>query len=153
MLQPDTEFNESSSEETGLTAAYSLAGLKSLSPSPMMSRHCVAGITDSEVVFNRIIVAKYKRVVLLNGKAPNNSKLTLLAWQTGLTLDGSVLGRVALPPCSLGIDPSIYVIYPRPEVKHGMGSMISSSKENRSSFARTITLVNTGMRPRGSPCR
>ncbi|KAI0910878.1 hypothetical protein F4823DRAFT_588550, partial [Ustulina deusta] len=48
-----------------LMCCNSLAGLKSLSPSPMMSRHCVAGITDSEVVFNRIIVAKYKRVVLL----------------------------------------------------------------------------------------
>ncbi|RYC58401.1 hypothetical protein CHU98_g7808 [Xylaria longipes] len=40
-LQPDLEFEESSFEETGLTTTYTLAGLKSLSPSSTTSRHRV----------------------------------------------------------------------------------------------------------------
>ncbi|TGJ83643.1 hypothetical protein E0Z10_g5149 [Xylaria hypoxylon] len=158
-LQVDLKFKEPSSEETGLATTYILQGLKSLSPSSTTSRHRVARITYSDIVFSRVVVAKHKQVVFLTAKVLNDSGLALPKGRTGLTVDGSFLGRAALPHCiagdtftlGLGIDPSIQVIYPRPEVKQSVGSMMFSTKENHTFFARTITLVNTRDETQGGP--
>ncbi|KAI0456394.1 hypothetical protein F5B21DRAFT_513253 [Xylaria acuta] len=158
-LQPDLEFEESSFEETGLTTTYALVGLKSLSPSSTTSRHRVARMAYSDVVFSHVAIPKHKRGVFLKAKVRNTSKLTLPKSQTGLTLDGSFLGRVALPRCSagdtftlgLGIDPSIQILYPKPEAKHSASSIFSLDKHNSSLFTRTITLVNIRDKPQGKP--
>ncbi|KAI0466028.1 hypothetical protein F4859DRAFT_341122 [Xylaria cf. heliscus] len=157
--QPDLEFEESSVEETGLTTTYALAGLKSLPPSSTTSRHRVARITFLDVSFSHVVVPKHKRGVFLKAKVRNTSKLTLLKSQAGLTLDGSFLGRVALPRCSagdtftlgLGIDPSIRVVYPKPEVKHGSRGLFSTAKQDNGMFTRTITLVNIRDKTQGKP--
>ncbi|KAI8631901.1 hypothetical protein F5Y19DRAFT_472788 [Xylariaceae sp. FL1651] len=159
--QPDLEFEESTFEEVGLTATYDLPGLKSLSPSSTASRQRVVRITYSNVTFNHIVVAKYKRAAFLKAKVQNSSKLTLLKGQTGLTLDGSFLGRITLPRCSpgdsftlnLGVDPSVEVIYPKPEVKRSSSSMFSLSKENSALYTRTLTLVNTRTEAQGKAVR
>ncbi|KAI3320169.1 hypothetical protein HD806DRAFT_538729 [Xylariaceae sp. AK1471] len=158
-LQPDLEFEESTSEETGLTTTYDLPGLKSLPPSSTKSKQRVARITYSDVVFNRVVVAKHKRAVFLEAKVRNASELTLLKGGTGLTLDGSFLGRSTLPRCSagdsftlsLGIDPSIQVTYPKPDVKHASSSVFSLSKEYSGLYSRSITLLNTRHEAQGKP--
>ncbi|KAI0529932.1 hypothetical protein GGR58DRAFT_495139 [Xylaria digitata] len=158
-LQPGSEFKESSFEEIGLATTYSLKGLKSLSPSSTASRHRVARITYAGVVFSRVVVAKHMRVVFLKAKVLNDSGLVLPKGRTGLILDGSFLGRAMLPHCivgdtfplSLGIDPSIEVIYPRPEVEQSVGSMVFSAKENSSLFTRSIILVNNRNDAQGKP--
>jgi uncharacterized protein (TIGR02231 family) len=149
-LQPDLEFEESTFDETGFTSAYDLPGLKTLRPSSVTSKQRVAYLKYSNVAFNRTVVAKYKRAALLTSKVCNDSQLTLLNGQAGLTLDGSFLGRVTLPRCSigdsftlsLGVDPSVQVSYPKPNFKHGSSSLFSLSKEN-TMYTRQITLANT----------
>ncbi|KAI0444338.1 hypothetical protein F4803DRAFT_549344 [Xylaria telfairii] len=158
-LQPDLEFEESSFEETGLTTTYALVGLKSLAPSSTTSRHRVARMAFSDVVFSHVVVPKHKRSVFLKAKVRNTSKLTLPKSKTGLTLDGSFLGRVVLPRCSagdtftlsLGIDPSIQVLYPKPAAMHTASSLFFPAKQDNTLFTRTITLVNSRDESRGKP--
>ncbi|RWA04523.1 hypothetical protein EKO27_g10582 [Xylaria grammica] len=158
LSQPDPEFQRSGLEEAGPATTYILEGLKSLSPSSAASRHRVGCITYSDVVFSRVVVAKHKQVVFLKAAVRNDSKLVLPKGQTGLTLDGSFLGRAALPHCptgdtftlGLGIDRLIQVIYPKPEVKPISDSM-SFSRESGTLFARTMTLVNTQDETQGNP--
>jgi len=150
-LQPDLEFEESTFEETGFTSTYDLPGLKTLRPSSVTSKQRVAYLKYSKVTFSRLVVAKYKRAALLTAKVCNDSQLTLLKGQAGLTLDGSFLGRVTLPRCSvgdsftlsLGVDPSVQVSYPKPNFKHSSSSLFSLSKENTGLYTRLITLANT----------
>ncbi|KAI1748420.1 hypothetical protein F4782DRAFT_542820 [Xylaria castorea] len=158
-LQPDLDFEESSFGETGLTTTYALVGSKSLSPSSTMSRQRVARMAYSDVIFSHLAIPKHKRGVFLEAKVRNTSKLTLPKSQTGLTLDGSFLGRVALPRCNagdtftlgLGIDPSIQVHYPKPEAKHSISSLFFPGKQGNSLFIRTITLANVRDKPLGKP--
>ncbi|KAJ9142920.1 Mucoidy inhibitor-like protein [Pleurostoma richardsiae] len=143
------EFEESLFEETGLTATYDLPGHKSLSPSSTASKQRVARISFTNVAFSYTIVAKYKPVAFLKAKLRNTSKLTLLKGPAGLSLDGSFMGRSTLPRCSagdsftmsLGVDPSIRVAYPKPEVKRSTTGLFS--KEDSSAYRRTITIGNT----------
>jgi hypothetical protein len=149
--KPDLGLEEPAFEETGLTITYDLPGVKSLSPSSSTSKQRVVRIAYSNAVFNHVVVAKHKRAAFLKTMLQNSSKLTLLGGHTSLTLDGSFLGRTALPRCSpgesftlnLGVDPAIQVVYPKPEVKRSSSSVFSLSSSDSSLYTRTLTLVNT----------
>ncbi|KAH8882563.1 hypothetical protein GQ53DRAFT_753611 [Thozetella sp. PMI_491] len=146
---PELSFQESSFEETGLTATFDLPSLKTLKPSSTASKQRVAHVTFTNIVFSRTVVAKYKPVAYLRAKLRNQSKLTLLKGPTGITLDGTFMGRSSLPRCSagdfftmsLGVDPAIKVSYPGPEVKRSTSGLFT--KEDCSAYTRTITLLNT----------
>ncbi|KAI0150676.1 hypothetical protein GGR57DRAFT_471172 [Xylariaceae sp. FL1272] len=149
--EPDLEFEESVVGETGLTTTYDLPGVRCLPPSSTMSKQRVVRMTYSNVVFKHVVVAKCRKAAFLKTSVRNTSKLTLLKGQTSLTLDGSFFGRTTLPRCSpgetftlsLGVDPSIRVTYPKPEVKRSSSSMFSLLKENITLYTRVVTLVNT----------
>ena len=146
---PSLGFVDSLIEETGLTTAYDLPGTKTLVPSAGSSKHRVARLSLTNVMYNYTIVPKYKAVAYLKAKIRNSSKLTLLRGDLGLTLDGSFLGRTSLPRCSagetltlgMGIDPSLKVQYPGPDVRRATTGLFS--KEDSSVYNRTITLENT----------
>lgn len=151
MLEPIPEltFQDSSFEETGLTATYDLPHSKTLKPSTTPSKQRVARVSFSNVAFSRTVVAKYKPAAYLRARLRNTSKLTLLRGPTGLTLDGTFLGRSTLPRCSagdsfnipLGVDPAIRVSYPKPEIARSTTGVFS--KGENSVYTRSITLVNT----------
>ncbi|KAK4130684.1 hypothetical protein BT67DRAFT_436894 [Trichocladium antarcticum] len=146
---PTVAFQDSSFEETGLTATYDLPHLKTLAPSRTASKQRVARIAFTNAVFTRTVVAKYKPAAYLRARLRNTSKLTLLKGPTGLTLDGTFLGRSALPRCSagetfavpLGIDPAIRVAYPKPDVTRSTTGVFSRGESTV--YRRSITLVNT----------
>lgn len=146
---PEVSFQESAFEETGLTATYDLPNLKTLKPSSTQSKQRVARISFQNVVFSRTVVAKYKPAAYLKARLRNTSKLTLLKGSTGLTLDGTFMGRSTLPRCSagdsfkmpLGVDPAIKVAYPKPDIKRSTTGVFT--KGDNSVYTRTITLVNT----------
>lgn len=146
---PEVTFQDSSFEETGLTATYDLPHLKTLKPSSTASKQRVARISFANLLFTRTVVAKYKPAAYLRARLRNTSKLTLLRGPTGLTLDGTFLGRATLPRCSagdtfsvpLGIDPAIRVAYPKPDVTRSTTGVFS--KGENSVYLRSITLVNT----------
>ncbi|KAK4121659.1 hypothetical protein N657DRAFT_577704 [Parathielavia appendiculata] len=146
---PEVTFQESSFEETGLTATYDLPHPKTLKPSSTASKQRVARIAFSQVTFSRTVVAKYKPAAYLRARLRNTSKLTLLKGPTGLTLDGTFLGRSTLPRCSagdafsvaLGVDPAIKVAYPKPDVSRSTTGVFS--KGDNSIYTRSVTLVNT----------
>ncbi|KAK4185712.1 hypothetical protein QBC35DRAFT_476125 [Podospora australis] len=146
---PEVSFQDSAFEETGLTATYDLPNLKTLKPSSTQSKQRVARISFQNVVFSRTVVAKYKPAAFLKGRLRNTSKLTLLKGPTGLTLDGTFMGRSTLPRCSagdtfkmpLGVDPAIKVAYPKPDIKRSTTGVFT--KGDNSVYTRTITLVNT----------
>lgn len=146
---PEVTFQESAFEETGLTATYDLPHLKTLKPSSTASKQRVARVSFTHVAFSRTVVAKYKPAAYLRARLRNTSKLTLLKGPTGLTLDGTFLGRSTLPRCSagdsfsipLGVDPAIRVAYPKPDVTRSTTGVFSN-REN-SVYTRSVTLVNT----------
>lgn len=146
---PELSFQESCVGEEGLTTNYELPNLKTLKPSSTASKQRVARVSFSSVAFSRTVVAKYKPAAYLKARIRNTSKLTLLKGSTGITLDGTFLGRSTLPRCSagdsfkisLGIDPGIKVVYPKPEVRRSTTGVFT--KGDNSVYTRTITLVNT----------
>lgn len=146
---PEVTFQDSSFEETGLTATYDLPHAKTLRPSSTASKQRVARLSFANVTFTRTVVAKYKPAAYLRARLRNTSKLTLLKGPTGLTLDGTFLGRSTLPRCSagdgfsipLGVDPAIRVAYPKPEVARSTTGVFT--KGENSVYTRSITLVNT----------
>lgn len=146
---PELDFQDSAMEETGLTTTYDLPGQRTLAPRSRASKQRIARINFSNVVFNHTVVAKYKPVAYLKAKLRNASKLTLLRGPAGLTVDGSFMGRTRLPRCSagesfvlsLGIDPAIRVVYPKPEVRRSTSGLFS--KEDSSIYTRTVTITNT----------
>jgi uncharacterized protein (TIGR02231 family) len=155
--QPELTFQESSFEETGFTSTYDLPGSKTLAPSPTASKQRVARITFTNVAFSHTVIAKYKPAAYLKANFRNGSHVTLLDGPTGLTLDGSFMGRTKLPRCSpgdsfnlsLGVDPAIRVAYPKPDVKRSQSGVFN--KEDNGVYTRTITLSNTRSGTRGKP--
>ncbi|KAH7035785.1 uncharacterized protein B0I36DRAFT_286259 [Microdochium trichocladiopsis] len=138
--------------QMGLTSNYELPGMKTLKPrAPTAngvggsSRHRVTRITNfTEVTFSRTVVAKLKAAAYLRVKLRNSSQIPILSGLASLTLDGSFLGRMQLPPPSgkrlfgapqdcvkpgeyihldLGKDPSVEVSYQGPLVKTNSGSL------------------------------
>lgn len=143
------DFEESLMAEVGFTTTYDLPGLKTLAPKSTSLKQRVARLMFSGVVFSHTVVAKYRPVANLKARLKNTSKLTLLRAVTGLTLDGTFMGRTSLPRCSagdiftlnLGIDPAIKLIYPKPEVRRATTGIFS--KEDSSIYVRTLTMQNT----------
>ncbi|KAJ4158716.1 uncharacterized protein LMH87_009230 [Akanthomyces muscarius] len=158
--EPDTvDFEDSLIEEAGMTTSYDLPGLKTLAPKSTESKQRVARITFGSVTLSHSVVAKYRPVAYLQAKLKNNSKLTLLRGLAGLTLDGSFMGRTAIPRCSagdiftlnLGVDPAIQVSYAKPDVRRATTGLFS--KENSSVFARAVVLHNTRLTAAGKPAQ
>lgn len=145
----EVTFEDSVIEETGLTTTYELPGNKTLKPSTTPSKQRVASITFANVTFSHTVVPKLDARAYLKARLLNNSKLTLLNGQAGLTLDNTFIGRSKLPRCSagdtfsisLGVDPAIRVVYPKPDVKRGSTGMFN--KEDVAVYKRSVTLVNT----------
>ncbi|KAK2037150.1 hypothetical protein LZ31DRAFT_589090 [Colletotrichum somersetense] len=144
------DFQESTVEETGFTTTYDLPGTKTLPPRPTPSKQRVARVGFSNVQFSHTIVAKYKPAAYLKARIRNNSRLTLLRGETGLTLDGTFLGRARLPRCSdsdaftlgLGVDPAIRVNYPKVDVRRATAAGLFS-KEDSSVYTRGVVVANT----------
>ncbi|KAG8161315.1 hypothetical protein KVR01_009579 [Diaporthe batatas] len=142
-------FEESAVEEMGMTTTYDLPGSKTLAPSSNASKQRVARILFSNVGFSHTVVAKYRPAAFLRAKLRNASKLSLLRGPVGLTLDGTFMGRSSLPHCpsgdsfnmSLGVDPTIRVIYPNADVKRGQTGVFS--KEDSTGYRRSVTITNT----------
>ncbi|KAH6660980.1 hypothetical protein BKA67DRAFT_549803 [Truncatella angustata] len=157
--KPDLEFQGSVFEEVGFTSTYEIDGSKTLSPASNPSKQRVARVSMTSVTFSHNVVAKYKPAAYLKAKLRNESNLTLLKGPTGLTLDGTFIGRTTLPRCSpsetfdlnLGIDPAIRVAYPKPDVKRSQTGFIS--KEDSSTFKRLITLSNTRSDEQSKPAQ
>lgn len=147
--EPSLDFQESAVEETGLTTTYDLPGTKTLAPSSTASKQRVARILFTGVGFSHTVVAKYRPAAFLKARLRNASKLSLLRGPVGLTLDGTFMGRSNLPRCSsgdsftmsLGVDPTIRVIYPKPDVKRSQSGVFS--KENSTGYRRSVTITNT----------
>ena len=148
-LASELTFQESAFEETGMTTTYDLPGLKTLNTASTASRQRVARISFSNVVFSHTVVAKYRPVAYLKAKLRNASKFTLLKGPVGLSLDGSFIGRSTLSRCSagdnlimsLGIDPGIKVVYPKPEVTRSTSGLFT--KEDSYIYTRTVIISNT----------
>lgn len=140
---------EAAVEETGMTTTYDLPGTKTLAPSSNSSKQRVARILFANVAFSHTVVAKYRPAAFLKARLRNASKLSLLRGPVGLTLDGTFMGRSTLPRCtsgdsftmSLGVDPTIRVIYPKPDVKRSSSGVFS--KENSTGYRRSVTITNT----------
>ncbi|KAK7702254.1 hypothetical protein SLS64_009832 [Diaporthe eres] len=147
--EPSLDFQESAMEETGLTTTYDLPGTKTLAPSTNASKQRVARILFSNVAFSHTVVAKYRPAAFLKARLRNASKMSLLKGPVGLTLDGTFMGRSSLPRCSsgdsftmsLGVDPTIRVSYPKPDVKRSSSGVFS--KENSTAYRRSIAITNT----------
>ncbi|KAL2120313.1 hypothetical protein VTJ04DRAFT_4339 [Mycothermus thermophilus] len=150
-------FQDSTFEETGLTATYDLPHLKTLRPSATPSKQRIAHVNFTNVTFLRTVVAKYKPAAYLRARLRNTSKLTILKGPVGLTLDGTFLGRSTLARCSagdtftvaLGVDPAVRVAYPKPDVSRATTGVFS--RDEHSVYTRSITLVNTRGGPTGRP--
>lgn len=136
-------------EETGLTTTYDLPGAKTLVPSSTASKQRVARVLFTGVAFSHTVVAKYRPAAFLKARLRNAGRMSLLKGPVGLTLDGTFMGRSSLPRCSpggsftmsLGVDPTIRVSYPKPDVKRSSSGVFS--KENSTAYRRSVAITNT----------
>lgn len=143
------DFEESSWEETGLTATYDVPGLRSIPPSHLTRRHRIASINLKEIQLSYVLVPKLRAAAFLKARLRNSSTITLLRGPAGLTLDGSFLGNTTLPRCSagevfnlnLGTDPAINVVYSKPVVRRSQTGVFS--KEGSCVFTRSVLITNT----------
>ncbi|KAJ3498443.1 hypothetical protein NLG97_g1109 [Lecanicillium saksenae] len=143
------DLEDSLVDETGFTTTFDLPGANSLAPRSTAPKRRVARITFSNVALSHTVVAKFKPVAFLKASFRNTSKLTLLRGQATLVLDGSFMGRAAVPRCSagdrfslsLGADPAIKVVYPKPDVRRATTGLFN--RENSSIYVRTVSLHNT----------
>lgn len=143
------DFQQPTMEEIGLTTTYDLPGTKSLIPAFTPSKQRIARIAFTNVLFSHTIVAKLRPAAFLKARLRNASSMALLKGPVGLTLDGTFMGRSALPLCtsgdtfqlSLGVDPTIRVTYPKPDVKRSTTGVFT--KENSTTYTRSVTITNT----------
>ncbi|KAL8720133.1 MAG: hypothetical protein Q9225_002948 [Loekoesia sp. 1 TL-2023] len=142
-------FEESTWEESGLTATYTVPGTKTIAPSNTTRRHKVASIPLSSVTLSHIIVPKLRAAAFLKARLRNTSSTTLLKGPVGLTLDGTFLGNTTLPRSSpgeafvlsLGVDPALNVVYGKPTVRRSQSGVFQ--KEGSCIYTRSCTLTNT----------
>ena len=142
-------FEESTWEESGLTATYTVPGSKTIAPSGTTRRHKIASIPLSSVNLSHIIVPKLRTAAFLKARLRNTSSTTLLKGPVGLTLDGSFLGNTTLPRSSpgeafvlnLGVDPALNVVYSKPTVRRSQSGVFQ--KEGSRIYTRSCTLTNT----------
>ncbi|KAI4251401.1 MAG: hypothetical protein LQ352_004872 [Teloschistes flavicans] len=142
-------FEESTWEESGLTATYTVPGIKTLAPSYTTRRHKVASIPLSGITLSHVIVPKLRIAAFLKARLRNTSSTTLLKGPAGLTLDGTFLGNTYLPRSSpgeafvlnLGVDPALNVVYSKPSVRRSQSGVFQ--KEGSCIYTRSCTLTNT----------
>ncbi|KAL8898906.1 MAG: hypothetical protein Q9207_006472 [Kuettlingeria erythrocarpa] len=142
-------FEESTWEESGLTTAYTVPGLKTIAPSFTTRRHKVASIPLTSVTLSHVIVPKLRTAAFLKARLRNTSSTTLLKGPAGLTLDGTFLGNTSLPRSSpgeafvlnLGVDPALNVVYGKPSVRRSQSGLFQ--KEDSRIYTRSCTLTNT----------
>ncbi|KAL8838528.1 MAG: hypothetical protein Q9170_002108 [Blastenia crenularia] len=142
-------FEESTWEESGLTATYSVPGAKTITPSNTTRRHKVASIPLSAITLSHVIVPKLRAAAFLKARLRNTSSTTLLKGPVGLTLDGTFLGNMTLPRSSpgeafvlnLGVDPALNVVYSKPTVRRSQSGLFQ--KEGSRIYTRSCTLTNT----------
>lgn len=142
-------FEESTWEESGLTTAYTVPGLKTIAPSYTTRRHKIASIPLSSITLSHIIVPKLRTAAFLKARLRNTSSTTLLKGPVGLTLDGTFLGNTTLPRSSpgeafvlnLGVDPALNVVYSKPTLRRSQTGVFQ--KEGSRIYTRSCTLTNT----------
>ncbi|KAL8731255.1 MAG: hypothetical protein Q9181_004342 [Wetmoreana brouardii] len=142
-------FEESTWEESGLTATYTVPGTKTIAPSYTTRRHKVASIPLSSITLSHIIVPKLRSAAFLKARLRNTSSTTLLKGLAGLTLDGTFLGNTTLPRSSpgeafvlnLGVDPALNVVYSKPTVRRSQSGVFQ--KEGSCIYTRSCILTNT----------
>ncbi|KAL8960312.1 MAG: hypothetical protein Q9193_002966, partial [Seirophora villosa] len=142
-------FEESTWEESGLTTAYTVPGVKTIAPSTTTRRHKVASIPLSSITLSHIIVPKLRPAAFLKALLRNTSSTTLLKGPVGLTLDGAFLGNTTLPRSSpgeafvlnLGVDPTLHVVYGKPTVRRSQTGVFQ--KEGSRIYTRSCALTNT----------
>lgn len=142
-------FEESTWEESGLTTAYTVPGLKTIAPSYTTRRHKVASIPLSSITLSHVVVPKLRTAAFLKARLRNTSSTTLLKGPAGLTLDGTFLGNTSLPRSSpgeafvlnLGVDPALNVVYGKPSVRRSQTGLFQ--KEDSRIYTRSCTLTNT----------
>jgi hypothetical protein len=153
--EPVVEFEESSWEDNGLSSTYDVPGLRTITPSSTTRRHKIASLKASNIHLSHICVPKLRAAAFLRAKFRNpSSSVTLLKGSAGVTLDGSFLGNMTLPRVSpgqlfdlpLGVDPSIHVNYPKPNV-HRSTQGIMFNKEAAQVFTRSTWINNTKTTP------
>ena len=143
------DFEESSWEESGLTATYDVPGLRSIPPSNLTRRHRIASLTLKDIQLSYVLVPKLRAAAFLKARLRNTSTITLLRGPAGLTLDGSFLGNTTLSRCSageafslnLGTDPAVNVVYTKPVVRRSQTGVFA--KEGSSVFTRSVLITNT----------
>lgn len=146
---PALATQESTWFESGLTATYEIPGLRTISPSNTTRRQKIASIHLKDINLSYLMVPKLRAAAFLKARLHNTSSITLLRGPCGLTLDGSFLGNTTLPRCSagdifrlsLGVDPSVSVVYSKPVVKRNQSGMFQ--KEGSGIYTRTCTITNT----------
>ena len=146
---PALTIQDSSWAESGLTATYEIPGLRTISPSHTMRRHRIASIHLKDTHLSYLLVPKLRAAAFLKARLRNTSSINLLRGPAGLTLDGSFLGNTTLPRCSanetfslsLGVDPSVSVVYARPTVRRSQSGIIN--KEGSGVYTRTCIITNT----------
>ena len=142
-------FQESTWEETGMTATYDVPGSRTIPPSNRTRRHKIATITLKDVDLSYVLVPKLRAAAFLKARLRNNSSTTLLRGPAGLTLDGSFLGNTTIQRCSageafnlsLGVDPGVSVVYGKPTVHRSQSGVFQ--KEGSCVYTRTCTVTNT----------
>lgn len=142
-------FEESTWEEAGLTATYTVPGTKTIAPSNTTRRHKIASIPLTAITLSHIIVPKLRVAAFLKARLRNTSPSTLLSGPVGLTLDGTFLGNTTLPRSSpgeafvlnLGVDPALNVVYSKPLVRRSQSGVFQ--KEGSRIYTRCCTLTNT----------
>ncbi|KAG6991005.1 hypothetical protein G7Y79_00059g091900 [Physcia stellaris] len=146
---PALATQESTWSESGLTATYDIPGLRTISPSNTTRRQKIASIHLKDINLSYLMVPKLRAAAFLKARLHNTSSITLLRGPCGLTLDGSFLGNTTLPRCSagdifrlsLGVDPSVSVVYSKPVVRRSQSGMFG--KEGSGIYTRTCTVTNT----------
>ena len=142
-------FEESTWEEAGLTATYTVPGSKTIAPSNTTRRHKIASIPLNSITLSHIIVPKLRVAAFLKARLRNTSPSTLLSGPVGLTLDGTFLGNTTLPRSSpgeafvlnLGVDPALNVVYSKPLVRRSQSGVFQ--KDGSRIYTRSCTLTNT----------
>ena len=146
---PELATQESTWAESGLTAAYDIPGLRTISPSRTTRRQKIASITLKDIQLLYVVVPKLRAAAFLKARFRNTSSIALLKGPAGLTLDGSFFGNTNIPRCSageifslsLGVDPSVSVTYSKPVVKRRQTGVFQM--EGSGVFTRVCTITNT----------
>ena len=143
------QHQDSVHQQYGLTTAYDLPGRRTLVPSKVHRRHTLAVLNLGACVLRYVIVPKERTAAFLRARFQNKASMNILRGPVGMTVDGTFVGTGSLPDCSpnehftlsLGIDPSIQVMYAKPSVHRATAGFFA--KEHAALFKRRCLVKNT----------